>query len=610
MDRLAVIIDWKQNSNLHALLLKLLELDNTPSNKQRFVVSKQAALGQQNHYLTSIDNTLFIASDVRIDNRGELCDLLKNEINPQATLCDDLLILCAYQKWGRECPKYLCGDFAFVIWDSHRAKLFAAVDGLHMRTLNYFSTSNGFCIASEGQQLLNHPDLSPAINELGVAAWLSGWPDPNISMFDSVMVLPSGHYLEANGRDISIRKFWDIDPEKQIRYPSHHEYAEHFQQLLRVAVKDRMASYGSGTATQMSGGMDSTSVTAIAREIATSLDKQHVVLSHTYPAGEKCDETADILKTLNYLNINDYRLLPVNRYENLDFRALYPPVFESPGTVLSPRYIDEIKLLKELDINVLLTGSGGDEMTWGHSLTYSQRLRRGELSVIGEVFTGCREMNLPVLGTLRQLFIHPFVPGWVKHLLGRPFNGQRIPVWIPEKTIERLNLRERILNVQSPDFRNPALQARYRALMQTSTLNSVRSYAEAGREYSVDVRHPFFDKRIVEFSFAIPDDLWIREGYPKWLLRKAMNDHLPGSVCWNRNKVIFDSFFARIINDQNEVIRQILSDTRLQGMGLIDNQKLLSAFDAVIAGKGRNLTVDLLYAILTQIWFQKFWFDV
>ena len=155
-------------------------------------------------------------------------------------------------------------------------------------------------------------------------------------------------------------------------------------------------------------------------------------------------------------------------------------------------------------------------------------------------------------------------------------------------------------------FKNPALQARYEALRRNSTLNSVRSYQRAGASYGIDVRHPFFDRRLAEFSFAIPDDLWIRENRPKWLLRRVMDQHLPASVCWNKKKVIFDSFFGNILRTQAGNIRNILSDTRLQEMGLVDNKRLLAAFDASVNSPQASLNVDLLYALLTQIWFQKY----
>ena len=62
--------------------------------------------------------------------------------------------------------------------------------------------------------------------------------------------------------------------------------------------------------------------------------------------------------------------------------------------------------------------------------------------------------------------------------------------------------------------------------------------------YGVDVRHPFFDVDVVEFSFAVPEKLLIQGVYPKWLLRHTMQGYLPDSVCRDKHKVVFDHHFA------------------------------------------------------------------
>ena len=224
-------------------------------------------------------------------------------------------------------------------------------------------------------------------------------------------------------------------------------------------------------------------------------------------------------------------------------------------------------------------------------------------------------MALPVGATLINLFAKPLLPAALKRpvrkLLGKS-EQSTLPDWVRGTVSEQLLLGDAAgapnatsLNAAT-EFRNPALQARYQALKHTSTFNSVRSYRRAGAQYGIDVRHPFFDRRLAEFSFAIPDDLWIRDNRPKWLLRRAMDQHLPASVCWNQKKIIFDTFFGKLLRSQADTIREILSDTRLQEMGLVNNERLLAAFEKSIGGAQASLNVDLLYALLTQIWFQKY----
>ncbi len=361
-------------------------------------------------------------------------------------------------------------------------------------------------------------------------------------------------------------------------------------------------------ASQMSGGMDSTSVTALANQQSATADKQIHVISHTYKTVASCDESERINEMLQHLNIKNVHFMAAEQHAKLDFRQLYPPSIENPGTVCSPRYTDEMKLISDIGANVLLTGSGGDEMTWGHSLTYSRRLLQGDFKTIQEAIRGCKEMQLPLINTLLHLFVIPFIPQRVKQGI-RKLRGKsptsNIPVWIPSTTQTLLAQHEASMS-DAIHFSNPALQARYHAWQNSSTINSVRSYHQASELFGIEVRHPFFDRRLVEFSFAIPDNLWIRDNYPKWLLRRSMSGILPNSVCWNKNKIIFDCFFGQIIRDQKKIIRTILSDKRLEDMGLVNNKKLLQEFDALVKNPNQSLNVNLLYALMAQIWFQKY----
>ncbi|MBL4782718.1 MAG: hypothetical protein JKX92_10800 [Porticoccaceae bacterium] len=599
-----VIADWQNPARLQDSLAKLIPQYSNQADTSTYI-DPNVAMEQQPQPQVSADGRFAIVCNARIDNGKELFELLPKSISANETISDAEIILASYDKWGQHCPENLVGDFAFVIWDRTSSSIFAARDGMNMRTLCYLRTNGGLCLASEGQQLIKHPQYRPRVSKTALLGWISGQPDPSISMFEGIETIPAGHSLFANRNTLEIRKFWDIDPNRQIRYSRQHDYQEHLEELLRRAVTDRLRTPTPVVASQMSGGMDSTSITALANQAMDRTSQQLLVISHSYQSMASCDETDRIKETLAHLKIKHSRFLAAEDHSTLDFSQLYPPDLENPGTVLSPRYHDEMALLQDAGAQVLLTGSGGDEMAWGHSLSYSRRLQRGDISVIPEVVKGCREMALPLLTTLRQLFLSPMLPNWFKHAMGRPASDQKLPDWMPTGINYRRDLQEQLLSKGSTQFKNPVMQARYDALQWSSTINSVRSYGKVGAQYGIEVRHPFFDTRLAEFSFAIPDDLWNRKGYPKWLLRRTMTGALPHSVCWNQQKVIFDNFFAEIIRMQADNIRRILADERLEEMGLLDTRKLLQAFDDVISGQ-RGFSVDLLYVLMVQIWFQKY----
>jgi len=532
--------------------------------------------------------------EARLDNRPELVKALKCD----PAMADGDLILAAYHRWGTACLSRLVGDFAFVLWDERHHRLLAARDPMNMRPLAWRQRGKRLWLASDTEQLLPLLGASPAFDRVALAGWAGGWPDPNLSLFEEVELLPPGQALVAENGDLSLREFWRLEPQHRIRYANVADYEAHFRELLDRAVADRLRSPAPLVATQMSGGMDSTSVTALAARHG----KELLVISHAYEKRSACDERPLIEETLRHLRLQNHRYLETERYLSLPYEELYPPVVESPGTVRSPRYREELSLVREEGARVLLTGSGGDELTWGHALTYAQRLKGGELGVVAEVVRGCRRLELPVGRTLRQLFLAPLLPASVSRLLGRGGRERRLPSWIVKEVAREAE--PRLFAPLPVRFDSPALQARYEALMRSSTFHSVRSHYRVAREVGVEVRHPFFDTRLVAFSFAVPESLWNREGYPKWLLRRAMQRRLPAGVCWNRNKVIFDDFFGGLIRRQADRLRPLLARSRLADLELVETAPLLALFDAVVKGS-RPFTVDLLYALMTEVWLRN-----
>ncbi len=617
MSGIAAIIDWR-GATLSADVVDTFTR-SLPDNSTTHIQGPLAFSQQLNHSaplsplaaapLLSACGQYLLICDARIDNRPELLQQLHTTpLSAQPT--DAELILAAYRQWGQHCPAHLIGDFAFALWDREKRTLFAARDVMNMRTLSYTQVGDAIYIATDGSQLLQQRAVTAQLNRYALACWLSGWPDPHRSMFEGIELLPAAHSLLADANSIRIQRYWQLDPSFTIRHPTIGDYEAQLTAILTRNVSDRMGSTATTIATQMSGGMDSTSVTALAKQLTESTPQQLAVISHTYQKTASCDESDRIKEMQQHLDLPHIHYMAAEQHLALDFRELYAPTLDNPGTVCSPRYLDEMKLLKEIGADVLLTGSGGDEMTWGHSLTYSQRLRRGDLRAIQEAVSGCREMQLPLLNTLLHLFVTPLIPTPIKRglrtALGRPASAT-LPSWMAEPARQMLMQNSNDTpDKNAPRFTNPALQARYQAWTNTSTINSVRSYHQAAAGFGIEVRHPFFDRRLLEFSFAIPDDLWLRHNYPKWLLRRSMTGRLPDSVCWNKKKIIFDGFFGQIIRDQHHTVRAILSDTRLQEMGLINNQQLLGVFESVVKNPASSLNVNLLYALMAQIWFQKY----
>lgn len=575
---------------------------------------------------TSLDELIHVICNCRLDNKKDLlADIVapKSSVKKSDTLSastDSSLLALLYRRFNRKLPSQLKGNFSYVIWDDELQELHAAIDPFNTGSLFYMQVDDVFYVAADAQVLACHPDVDLTVNKRAIAQWLSGRPDPNISMFNEIKRLPNGHQLVWRNNTVEVSRFWDLNSDKRIRYANTDEYKQHFFDLLSQSVANRLIASSNTSAinnrpvfTQMSGGMDSTSVTAIANIESKKNNQTLHTLSHSYKRTESCDEMSNINDMIAKLGLANPHFVELDKFDDIGFTELYPTDFDNPGIVLSPKYHEELALMQSLKANVLLTGNGGDEVCWGHSSSYRSRLYNGELGVINEVVKACGELNQPVASSLIKLFVKPLVPHTMQNLIRFALNKPRVSrtdnitdnvssAWLTDESLGLLE-EDVMANPFSKRF-EPAKFARYHSLKTTSTYNSMRSYQKVANQYGVDVRHPFFDTEVVDFSFAIPEKMLIQGSYPKWLLRKTMEDYLPESVVWNKHKTVFDHHFANLVRSNEEELRTLLSHSGLHDLGLLDNSVLLREFDELVRNPNRHLNVDMLYAILTQTWYQ------
>ncbi len=273
------------NENMTVYLLKY------SSKPPTLVDNTQAAVLNKDH--STIGNT-------RIDNKNDLltsCNL-ESQGNKKAQLSDDLVLLSAYQKLGNACFAKLKGNFQTIFWDEYSQHFCAAIDAFSSRSLFYVKVGNALYIASNAKTLANVTNIKLTMNKVALSQWLAGRPTLNSSMYNEIVRLPAGHCLEyGSDQRINITKFWDIDPNFSIHYNNIEQYKAHFFDLLQTSVANRIAPHQLSTNTsvfcQMSGGMDSTSITAIAKKLLDEQNRTLHTISHQYTNTQSCDESAN-----------------------------------------------------------------------------------------------------------------------------------------------------------------------------------------------------------------------------------------------------------------------------------------------------------------------------
>jgi asparagine synthase (glutamine-hydrolysing) len=543
-----------------------------------------------------------LVADARIDNRGELASHFSFR-QPLAQVPDSAFIMAAYDKWGPACPEHLLGDFAFGIWDRTDRTLFCARDPMGMRPLFYIQDGNTTAFASEVPPLTALCDQPHRIAERSIALYLSRAYEeaPPATFLEVVSQLPGGHAALFSGREKRIWRYWTVDPQKTVRHASDADYAAAFRDLFLSAVECRLRST-TPVGTFLSGGLDSSAVTCSARSLLAEGEGGAL---HSFSAvwpdlaeqeGEAIDErqymeTVGALKGIepHYCNLEAVSALAgADRAVEALGRPLY-----AANTHINWKIA---QAANEQGIRVLLDGLDGDSVVTHGMHRLWLLLRRGEWDALEDEigryathhggdptktfdqYVVSRLSELARSGEL-MLFLQRvsefrtrrayslydlYVRSGVKHQLstalrqwwgraGRPRRA-RDEKANPHSAIlpDRLRLLideskpVRSLPVGSESDIRRAHWGELKGGLWTLALEAVNSM---GAHNQVEMRSPFFDRRLIEFCIALPLEQKFKQGWTRYVLRRAVNGFMPESVQWRPGKANISAAFLKGLRD-------------------------------------------------------------
>jgi asparagine synthase (glutamine-hydrolysing) len=532
---------------------------------------------------------LIITADARIDNREELIAALGLNGGAPSAITDSQLILAAYEKWGEICPEKLLGDFAFVIWDGRKQVLFCARDYFGVKPFYYYFLSGRFFVfASEIKALLSHPEVPRRLNEVRVGEYLASmFDDKTITFYAGILRLPPAHCLTIDRHGMQLRSYWSLDPSRELHLGSDDAYAAAFREIFVKAVLCRLRS-AFPVASSLSGGLDSSSVSCVAQRLVAQEDDSRLrTFSIVFDQLAQCDERPFINKVLardgfDPRYISGDGIGPLKDIEEILWHQDEP--FYAPG-LFSTWLL--YRSASEQGVRILLDGHDGDgTVSHGH----------GRLD---ELATGGRWIALTIEARgLAKVFGKPFgkmVWSYVRHCkldpmlsrfpLPKRMRGisraiyQRMrfrdppsdqPSWrgiLNPDFAERIDLPERYRAWRraQPGATWGERQMHYRALLGGLQPFSLEVLDRAAAAFSFELRHPFWDKRLVEFCLALPSEQKLYGGWSRTVLRRAMADFLPPEVRWRVAKTDFLPSFSRglLVHERERLDAVVLNDLEI-----------------------------------------------
>jgi asparagine synthase (glutamine-hydrolysing) len=538
----------------------------------------------------ALGSGLIITADARIDNREELFQKMDITADKDKPVTDSRLILEAYKKWGMQCPNFLVGAFAFAIWDTHNNHLFCARDHMGFKPFHYYYHNGLFIFSTESRGVLAHPEVSAAVNELFVADALATLKsEKDRTFYNEIFRLPPAHWIQVSPEITEFRRYWEPDPHYELKLPSEEEYIKLFREKLEEAVRCRLRSaYPVGA--ELSGGIDSSTIVGLAAR-----EGNIKAFSHALPEWAKDqhfpydDETRYSRMVTEYHNIREHHLVTGEREGILEplrkGLRLHKEVMQGTlSAIFEPLY----RKVEQENCRTLLSGYGGDEMVTSRGAGYMQELAGAYR--YEKLLKELRKKNRGkgALKTAKQ-----FAKNTIVGIAGKFQPAYKTPKWahdiyhalaIDPSFFEEINLKKRFYSKKKLPAGCNVRMRQSRRINYDYMPRRLEYCAIQAQTHKAEYRYPLLDKRLVEFYLSLPSSMKFRNGYGRYILRKATEGILPPEIQWRTDKtgVVVPSIFLRWKQDEKAIRDLILRAKESNIKHYVDYDKMLDMLEKIV----------------------------
>ena len=567
------------------------------------IIDLSTAAAQPMHYA----GRYTITYNGEIYNYIELKETLLKKGYTFSSTCDTEVILAAYACYGEECLQQFDGMFAFAIWDDTNKTLFCARDRFGEKPFYYVNDHHQFIFASEmkalwasGIQKQMKPGRLLTYLTLGI---ISNAADQHETFYDHITTLPAGHYLllhynhsnTSHAYTAGVESYWDIDTETMLA-PKDNTAIDHFLQLLQTSVNRRLRSDVS-IGTSLSGGLDSSAIVALIQQnVKANRQYKHGSFSAIFP-GFKNDESRYIQQVANQFNLNGVSVSPNADGLIADMQKMVYHQEEPFQSLSIYAQYKVFELARQHHVTVLLDGQGADETMAGYHKYYhwywQELLACGDFKTFRKEQADARKNGVNDPWDYRN-YIASFMPSITANILEAQAKNRR-------QNHDDINY-EYFASTQNATVGKPTVSHLNEILYFNTRqvgLGELLRYADRNSmAHSCEVRLPFLSHELVEYIFSLPSHFKIRDGFTKWILRKAVGELLPQTIVWRTDKIGFEPPQQQWLQHKQLIDWQQESRRNLVKIGILKPSVLnkpLQPMHAHAAGNfdWRNLCADL-----------------
>lgn len=434
------------------------------------------------------------------------------------TTCDTEVLLIGYSEWGKEVLSKLNGMFAFAIFDSIKNIVFCARDRMGVKPFYYYWNQGDFEICSQLRPLINSESK---VSKDAVSIYLDcGYIPSPFSMIEDVYKLPPGNYMEIslNKREKIISEYWNLK-ETVISKISYEDAKNELHELLKDAVKIRLQSdvpFG----VFLSGGIDS----ALVLSIASKISKEPI---NSFTIGFEDPKYDESKTAAEFAKINGS-----NHFETICRSNDLLKMFEKQIEVYDEPFADASSLpsllvnsVTKKHATVVLSGDGGDESFFGY--WHSLLVNKFQYVKYFPYFIRKLASNIDWYKIFNTR------PETIKGILKSKNENQLI-----EKIFTSFDSLQKNQNLKWLKYYDIFKKLSNHPMQKDADLN-IKLWLEndcnvkidrASMAFSVEVRSPFLDYRVIEFARSLPINYRFQKGVSKKIVRDILAEYIPKSV--------------------------------------------------------------------------------
>lgn len=484
--------------------------------------------------------------DGRLDNREELAAELQCDARETP---DSAIVLQAFLRWKEGCAARLLGDFAFAVWDARAQSLFAARDSMGVRPLFYHSSPGQFAFASEVQALLTLPGVSREPDEVmaGEALlWWSSFSPIEHSFFRDVRRLPPAHWLRWNAGGLRLERYWDIDPRRVVRYSRREQYIEQYADLLRRSVACRLRSLRP-VGIFLSGGMDSSALASV----TGLLSPQPGARAFHMQLVDDAEDESPLAELVAQRAGLPFHAIPLRGEDVLGELEPYLRLHGVPLADLA--FPNDLSLLYEAarqGCGTIFTGDGSDEVFSFPWAFVADLVRGGRwLRLARTLGPYARYYGRAPLHFLRNSMRYSVPRAALRIWKRGRWNAP--PPWVSPDFARSSGLLQRLREVPPPRrFRSVSAREDYITLTRGRRLITDEKREVEGARLGMEYSFPFYDRRMLEFMFAVPWEEKVDGWQVKPFLRQAPG-LLPPELQRARRKANYLLYGNTLMRNQN-----------------------------------------------------------